>query len=263
MKISCSPLGKYRDLSRYSAGGWNAYYAVHQDAQSWMQEGLMDMLFPMMYFTGNNFFPFALDWKEHSANSTVVPGLGIYFLDPKEGRWTLDIVRREMSFLRSEGLGHCFFRSKFLTDNVKGVYDFTKDFNAYPALTPPMKAVAWQNPVAPGCLKVKRGAIADELSWTAGRDRSDASYLLYNIYGSLRGSVDASDASQLIVTRFTGNRLTVSHRPNVFLQYGVTAQDRYGRESSLCKETAPKASVRILTPTDTRIPPHYDFSNIR
>ena len=45
-------------------GGWNAYTAVCQDAQGWLREGPMDELFPMMYFQGNQFFPFVADWKE-------------------------------------------------------------------------------------------------------------------------------------------------------------------------------------------------------
>ena len=62
VKLSCSPIGKSGDLSRYPSGGWNAYNAVYQDAQGWLREGLMDQLYPMMYFRGNNFYPFALDW---------------------------------------------------------------------------------------------------------------------------------------------------------------------------------------------------------
>jgi hypothetical protein len=69
----------------------------------------------MMYFQGDNFFPFAIDWQEMSYGRTVVSGLGIYFLDPREGKWTLDIVQREMSVVRQLGMGHCYFRSQFFT----------------------------------------------------------------------------------------------------------------------------------------------------
>ena len=33
VKLSCSPIGKYDDLSRFRSNGWNAYSAVCQDAQ--------------------------------------------------------------------------------------------------------------------------------------------------------------------------------------------------------------------------------------
>ena len=82
VKISCSPIGKYDDLARYSSKGWNARRQVAQDAQGWLREGLMDQLYPMMYFQGNNFYPFAIDWQEQSYGRTIVSGLGIYMLHP-------------------------------------------------------------------------------------------------------------------------------------------------------------------------------------
>lgn len=79
MKLSCAPIGKFDDLTRYSSHGWNAYNKGCQDAQRWLREGLMDQIYPMMYFRGNQFYPFAMDWKENSYGKTIVPGLGIYF----------------------------------------------------------------------------------------------------------------------------------------------------------------------------------------
>ncbi len=129
VQLSCSPLGKYRDLQRYSSKGWNAYHTVCQEAQSWLRDGLMDQLYPMMYFQGDNFFPFAIDWAENSYGKEIAAGLGIYFLDPHEGRWHIDEVKRQLNVIRSLGLGQCFFRAKFLLDNVQGLYDYLRVFN--------------------------------------------------------------------------------------------------------------------------------------
>lgn len=57
IKMSCSPVGKYDDLSRYWSHGWNANTKVCQDAQGWLRDGLMDELFPMMYFRDEHFYP--------------------------------------------------------------------------------------------------------------------------------------------------------------------------------------------------------------
>ena len=62
VKVSSAPLGKYRDTQRYPSRGWNAYHAVHQEAQLWMHEGIHDMIFPMLYYRNNDFYPFVLDW---------------------------------------------------------------------------------------------------------------------------------------------------------------------------------------------------------
>ncbi|MBP3745191.1 MAG: family 10 glycosylhydrolase, partial [Prevotella sp.] len=50
VKMSCSPVGKYSDLSRYSSRNWNARDKVCQEAQVWLRRGLMDQLYPMQYF---------------------------------------------------------------------------------------------------------------------------------------------------------------------------------------------------------------------
>lgn len=241
VKLSCSPVGKYRDVSRYSAGGWNAYNAVCQDAQGWLREGLMDQLYPMMYFKGNQFFPFAVDWNEHSYGRMVIPGLGIYFLHPREGKWTLDIVQREMEVLRQEGMGHCFFRSKFLKDNTRDIYDFTLSFNKNPAVIP---AMSWLNiapPSAPATLEVRRGESADELYWTGATDHSDGPYLIYNIYASARSDANTDDASQLIATRVMNQHLRVPHAKGAVLSYAVTAIDRYGNEGSAATDNVAHA----------------------
>ena len=132
--LSCSPIGKYADLTRQSSRGWNARDAVHQDAVTWLNNGLMDILFPMMYFDGDNFYPFVLDWQERAQRGCIVPGLGVYCLSPSEKDWPLVTLQRQMNFLRSQHInGFCLFRSKFLTDNVKGVYDWlAHDYNDDP-----------------------------------------------------------------------------------------------------------------------------------
>ena len=57
-----------------------------------------------------------------------MPGLGIYFLSPKEKDWEWGIVQRELCYIRQQQLGgQAYFRSQFLTDNTKGIYDYLHD----------------------------------------------------------------------------------------------------------------------------------------
>jgi hypothetical protein len=157
----------------------------------------MDALFPMMYFQGNHFYPFVVDWKEHSYGRQVAPGLAIYMLHPREKNWDLDVIRREMNVLRQQGLGITFFRSKFFTDNVKDIYTFTQDFNPYPALIPPMDWITAPAPRPVTRLSVNHGAATDLLSWQGAPSKNDGNYLLYNIYASDRYPVDTN---RLLVT---------------------------------------------------------------
>ena len=240
--LSCSPVGKHDDLSRYRSGGWNARSAVSQDAQAWLRTGLMDALFPMMYFKDNNFFPFAIDWQEHSYGRIIAPGLGIYFLDPKEGRWTLDVVKREMNVLREIGAGHCFFRYKFLKDNVKGIYEFTKNFNSHPALVPPMSWLTITPPSAPRNLIMK----GHTLEWDGASDKSEAPYLVYNVYASSVFPVDISKAENLVATRLMKNCLKIPAVP--CLNYAVTTQNRYGMESKEACQLQLLQKEKSITP---------------
>ena len=243
VKISCSPIGKYDDLTRYPSRGWNARRTVAQDAQGWLRQGLMDQLYPMMYFQGNNFYPFAIDWQEHSYGRTIVSGLGIYMLHPQEGKWLLGEVQRQLNVTRQVGLGHCYFRAKFLLDNIKGVYDYVKHYDRHPALIPPMTWAQQQVPEAPTTLQVTHTTQGDMLSWSGARDRSDGPYLLYNIYASHEEPVDISNPEHLIATRYLWQQLTIPQQAikGHPLHYAVTAIDRYGNESAAMQE--PQQSV--------------------
>lgn len=259
VKVSCAPIGKHSDLARYSSHGWNAYHRVMQDAQYWMAEGIVDMLFPMAYFKGNQFFPFALDWQENSHGRTTCIGLGIYNLSKKERDWNIDVIEREMFTLRGHGMGHAFFRSKFLTDNTKGIYDFTRDvFNTAPALVPPMTWLSEAVPTAPRQISVTRLDGLDILSWDEGADNSDGPYLTYNIYASKQFPVDTSDGSNLILSGHRGLSVSVPHNTGSELwNYAVTAVDRYGNESrptgSGSAEKCGNVPSQLLTNDGTRL----------
>ncbi len=232
--VSCSPVGKYADTKRCSSRGWNARDAVCQDAASWLAEGLMDALFPMMYFRDDNFYPFAIDWLERSGGKIVTPGLGIYFLDPKEKDWPLDVITREMHVLRLYGMGVCMFRSKFLTDNVKGLYDYTKaSFSLSLSLQPAMTWYDVPRPSAPDSLSVVAlGDTALVLSWPSaapsavGRDGG----VMYNVYGSATAPVDVRSADNLLMAAYRGNGIEIP-QSNAVRHFAVTAVDRYGNES--------------------------------
>ena len=254
VKLSCSPIGKYDDLSRFRSNGWNARSRVAQDAQGWMRDGLMDQLYPMMYFSGNNFYPFAIDWKEQSFGRHVISGLGVYMLHPKERNWPINEVKRQMSVVREIGLGHCYFRAKFLLDNVKGIYDFALWHDRYPALVPPMTWAQSTVPTSPKMLIVERSHESDQLSWKGAEDRSDGPYLLYNIYASTTYPVDVTKAENLIATRYIRSNITIPKAKGQWY-YAVTAQDRYGNEGPAVQEaTAYRQNFNVssLLPNDGR-----------
>ncbi len=236
VKVSSSPIGKYNDTGRYPSKGWNAYNIVFQDAQQWLKRGIHDALFPMMYFQGNNFYPFALDWQENANGRWTVPGLGIYFLHPKEGRWKLEEVVRQLHFLRGiQADGQAYFRNRFLMDNIQGLMDeIEEEFYTAPAVWP---AMTWQDSIAPTIPTRPRLAFQEDgstlLEWDASTDNSAPFTVTYRIYASDSYPVDTEQASHLIETRVEATHY--EYRPSVpWLQqryWAVTAVDRYGNES--------------------------------
>ncbi|MBQ0020687.1 MAG: family 10 glycosylhydrolase [Bacteroidales bacterium] len=238
IRVSSSPVGKYRDVSRFSSKGWNCYDAVHQDAQGWLREGIHDALYPMMYFKGDHFYPFAADWSEKTYGRINAPGLGAYLMAGKERNWPLSDVTNELYYLRALGLsGQCYFRAQNLTDNTKGLYDFLHDtFYAHPALTP---AATWLDSIAPSSpTNFRTEKLANgmaRLTWDPCTDNVQAGGVRYNVYVSRSYPVDATKAENLVAMALQEPSYT--YNPKWTEQYGyhilVTAMDRFGNESKI------------------------------
>ena len=246
VKMSCSPIGKHADLARYSSKNFNAHDRVSQEAQEWLKLGLMDQLYPMQYFRGDNYYPFLADWVENAYKREIVTGLGTYFLDPWEGNWTLGDLTRQMYVSRDLGVGHAHFRSYFLTANKQGVYDFEKQFNAVLSLPPAMQGVT-SNGSAPqpinASLVERREDKSVTLAWKAVSP-------YYNIYASHSYPVDTEDARNLLYARYTGQIINLKNvNPNLY--FAVRGMDRYGHETAALQEnsnnpTTSKSSVLLL-----------------
>ena len=243
VKVSCSPIGKYNDTGRYSSSGWNAYKEVYQDAQLWLKNGIHDALFPMMYFQGNNFYPFALDWQENKSGRWIVPGLGIYFLHPKEQDWKLDEIARQIYFLRNiKADGEAYFRNRFVMDNTKGLLDELQEhFYATPAVVPPM---TWADSIAPTVPTNTRLNILDKgvkISWRASTDNMQKGGVYYRIYASNTYPVDTNMAENIVETRADGTEYTFcpSSPWEEKMYWAITAVDRCGNESEAVQLVSP------------------------
>ena len=246
VKMSCSPIGKHADLARYSSKNFNAHDRVSQEAQEWLKLGLMDQLYPMQYFRGDNYYPFLADWVENAYKREIVTGLGTYFLDPREGNWTLGDLTRQMYVSRDLGVGHAHFRSYFLTANKQGIYDFEKQFNATLSLSHKMQGVA------------STAAMPYAVNSSLVERREDKSVILrwkavtpyYNIYASYTYPVDTEDPRNLLYARYTGQTLQLKNvNPNLY--FAVRGMDRYGHETPALQEnmkssTLSKSPVSLL-----------------
>ena len=230
VRVSSAPLGKFDDLARYSSLGWNAYDAVFQDAQGWMCDGIMDILFPMLYFKGNNFYPFVLDWQENSYGRHVVPGIGTYRLLPEYGGWPSIELERQMNTSRCAGTaGTAMFRAEHLVGCGSDAY---RKVYVKPALVPPMEWGKGSAPAAPEVVCVERNDSVMWVRWNAVRGAVGEPPVRYNVYGSLGSSVDTGNIDNLLAASLTDCSFVWHCRTFSPLTVAVTAVDAYGREST-------------------------------
>ena len=249
VKVSSSPVGKYNDTRRYSSKGWNAFNAVYQDAKLWLETGIHDAVFPMMYFRNNQFYPFALDWEENKHGRFVVPGLGIYFLKQKAHEWDINEIIRQIYFTRRNGLdGQAFFRNEFLMKNTCGLTDSLKcRFYAYPAAVPPM---VWQDSIAPaqpvnGVISFRNDSVM--INWDKA-DSSKTEEASYRIYASDFYPVDINDGKNIICLKYGSNSFCYSPKAGKIKRFwAITATDRYGNESSPLEINRPADDERITS----------------
>ena len=226
--VSAATLGKHNDVSRYSSYGWNAYHTVHQEAQEWMRTGIVDAIFPMLYYAGNHFYPFVCDWGEHAYGRHVVAGLGTYQLHPEEKNWELEEVMRQLHVVRAHPTvaGTAQFRSQFVTDNTKGVYELLHSLHPYPALVPPMPWLNATPPPMPQGLKTTKSKHTLSLIWESQEG------VTYNTYSSNSFPVDTTDPANLCRT-YSRDTTYVISTPSLVQprHYAITAVDRFGNES--------------------------------
>ena len=239
VKVSCAPLGKHDDLGNYSSKGWNAYNTVFQEAQKWLDEGIMDILFPMMYFSGNDFYPFMLDWQENSYSRHISPGMGVYRLLESEGDWNINEVRRQFFTSRDAGTsGIAMFRTEHLLKNTKGVADFLKIFYRCPAMIPEMTWVEEEKPVAPENFAGIRSNDTLYLCWSSVYSKNNMPAMKYNIYKSDSFPVDVENPNNLIACNIKDTVFAWSDLESD-AYWAVTASNAYEMESppSVWRET--------------------------
>ncbi|MCF0243277.1 MAG: family 10 glycosylhydrolase [Bacteroidaceae bacterium] len=221
VKMSCSPIGKYKETRNL----WSKYNAYErgQDVERWTREGLMDIIFPMSYWDGKDFYPWIPQWKQIENGRIIAPGIGTYFLDYREGRRTLAEQIAQHNYVRHDaGMGFALFRAQHLLANHKGIYDFIKYFCPHPALAPSIAPNA-PKPQQPQDVTVERGETKTTISWTPQENT------MVNVYASREWPVDISKAKNIIALRVKGSQIVI---PTGYkLHYAVTTIDRYGNES--------------------------------
>jgi len=233
VQVSSSPIGKYRDLG-INGSGWTAFSSVYQDAVFWLQSGIHDALYPMLYYKESDFYPYLDDWARLCNERLIVPGLGLYQMLPSEKNWILQDVTKQLEYTRDKGIsGQAYFRGESILKNTKGIKDYIKSFYPYPAKLPAMK---WLDNVAPNSpvdFSVYRNAEGKlSLSWIPYNDNESQTY---TIYCSSVEDVDTNNPQNILATGIRDNSMELDIKSGDFgFYYSVSASDRFHNESVPC-----------------------------
>ena len=159
-----------------------------------------------------------------------MPGLGVYFLADNKRKWPFEVIERESNLTRTLGSqGQAYFRSRFVTENTQGLYDFLKKkLYPYPAFTP---ALSWESqpPQAPLNAFVKHTDTTDSLCWQP----VSGELITYNVYQSYTYPVNTENIENLLKRGLSKPSLSIGKVVVTPFSpyYAITAMDRYGNES--------------------------------
>lgn len=230
--VSSSPIGKYKNIN-LNKNEWTGYDNVYQDAGLWMKKGIHDAIFPMLYHKEKEFDNYLYQWTENRNGRILVPGIGIYRLDSKEGNWTTSEIDRQIKVSRDlDTQGQIFYRLRNLTDNLRGVKESIVKEYKYPAKLPPLVWLSNDLPLPLVDFEVFR--TDNNLICIRWQPSEPSANLSYTVYVSRKDEFDLTKAEHIIVTRFKGNEIFI--KPEEFdegLYYSVTATDRFLNESEI------------------------------
>ncbi len=234
VQVSSSPVGKYRSLD-YHKGGWTAYESVFQDACYWMQTGIHDALYPMMYYKDENFYPYLTEWVKNSNGRIIVPGLGAYQMLPKQMDWSLQIITDQIDFIRENNVhGEAYFRTKNITGNLKGIYTaLTGKYYTHPAKLPHMHWLDSISPEPPVNLEAvfnPEGKL--QIKWEPPGNPEDYTY---TVYISNENIPDIQNPVNIFTTNLRNTSLEIEIEQGEYGKYySVTASNRFHNESVPC-----------------------------
>lgn len=228
--VSSAVLGKRDNLPDYPSFGWSGIEAAYQDAVAWLNDGKMDFIAPMLYYSDASFYPFLNDWIKNSGGYPVATGLGAYRLAPDGGNWSLDDFIRQINIGRDFGAaGEVYYRMAQFAANVKGLGLILNPYlNSTPALFPPLKNAPGEPLPAPAALTVTSGVSGKTITWTPAKG---ARY--YTLYASDTYPVETGDAGNILEPMLTDTAYAASGK---YPYYAVTATDGYYRESAAVQQ---------------------------
>lgn len=230
VQVSSAPLGRYRALNERGIG-WTARETVYQDAGKWMEMGIHDAIYPMMYYKDELFYPYLDDWIINSNNRILVPGLGAYQMI--ELRWSLKEIINQIDYSRNKNVhGQAYFRTENIISNTKGILNSLTKYYKSPAKLPPLKWLSDSIPSKPYDLSAEwneEGIF--ELKWDC-TDKNKR--VTYNVYRSETNDLSVDNSLNIIATGLKDAYFSYNVENNeMAYYYYITVSDSFHNESEI------------------------------
>jgi hypothetical protein len=224
----------YKQIPGNTRRHWPAFSSVYQDPVDWLAKGKHDFIVPMMYFSGNLFFPFINDWASRANGRFIVPGLGLYQMDHNESDWSAETILDQMQYSRENAAhGNALYRARYLLDNKKGISEEIRShFYTGPALLPALTWLSNAIPIAPASVSAHKADAFLHLDWDKIPQAGNQP-VYYNLYRSETCPVDTDKPENLIATRIDANHYEMlsDNQIETGYYYVITSYDRYHNES--------------------------------
>ncbi len=225
--LSAAPLGRYAPVESQPFTSWTCMGGVSQDAVNWLYEGNIDFVAPMMYYKGEGFTPYLIDWVERiGGEGNIVAGLGAYRLDPKEGKWSLtDIDEQIKATRRMKAQGQAFFRWGHLHQYQSLARLLKEQYYTAAALIPPMCQLQGVPTIeAVEGIRLTQQGSEDIVSW-----QPVDGAVRYVVYATTHDQVDINNPYHIVEPWTTETAVTL---PSGYKSFAVTAIDMFRREST-------------------------------
>ena len=230
VQVSSAPLGRYRTLNDRGRG-WTAHETVFQDAGKWMEMGIHDALYPMMYYKDELFYPYLDDWILNCHNRILVPGLGAYQMI--ELKWPLNDITDQVDYSRHKNVqGQAYFRTENVLSNTNGILKSLERYYENPAKLPPMVWLSDSIPEKPFNISAEKNENGlFELKWESS-DKENR--ITYNVYRSETDNFSKDYAHNIIATGLKEAYFSYNAENNdLAYYYYITVSDSFHNESEI------------------------------
>lgn len=238
IKISCAVIGKYRSTLRFSSKGWDAYDCLGQDVETWIKNGYVDVVYPMTYFKDNDFYPFVADWCERFGSDKVVPVLGAYRVDPREGDWHAMELVKQLKFCKGIGNNNVgFYRAEHLVRDMKGISScLAVNDSPFIPLVPVCKEYEKKIEIP----VIESFSRLGDFSWSVSLQKNN-NVRKYILYASEKYPVDIRNPYNIVDDNIIGcnYKYVDVYNSEKFTFFAITAVDAYGNESEPLYITLP------------------------